>query len=141
MKEWKYLGTVRRRGGVKKDGTIPYNDYYVSNDGEVKMCKQEAPNDCRTIPTALNGGIKGKFQYLGIPTNLLPEKLVHRAVAKLFVHNPDPETKIQVDHINGDKLDNHYTNLEWVTPSENMYRMHARLKEQGIVWKGGFKNK
>lgn len=45
---------------------------------------------------------------------------VHRAIAHSFVENPDPDNKIQVNHIDGNKQNNHYTNLEWVTNQENL---------------------
>ncbi len=46
---------------------------------------------------------------------------IHRAVALLYV--PNPNNLPQVNHIDGDKLNNHYTNLEWVTNKQN--RTHA----------------
>lgn len=51
---------------------------------------------------------------------------VHRLVALNFVPLP-PEfggdySKATIDHIDGNKLNNHYTNLEWVTREENTSR-------------------
>jgi len=44
-------------------------------------------------------------------------KRVHRLVAKSFLN---PSNKIQINHKDGDKHNNYYKNLEWVTSKENI---------------------
>ena len=52
--------------------------------------------------------------------------MVHKLVAKGFVDNPDD--KIYVNHKDGNKLNNHYSNLEWCTIAEN----NAHARETGL---------
>lgn len=80
--------------------------YQISNHGRV-----------RTISRILKPwNANGHYQniYLGAK-NL---RRIHRLVAENFL--PNPEQKQQVNHKDGNKNNNHATNLEWTTRAENI---------------------
>lgn len=76
-----------------------------------KSCR----NDYKRIQIVING----KRKTFGI----------HRLVAMAFIGVPENYREMDVNHKDGNKSNNHYSNLEWVTHKENMY--HA--KETGLV--------
>ena len=51
-------------------------------------------------------------------------------IAKIFVKNPDTNTKTQVNHINEIRDDNSILNLEWVTPQENSNKRSSKHNER-----------
>lgn len=52
--------------------------------------------------------------------------LVHRLVMKHFGPDPPSSEHRWVNHIDGDKTNNHIRNLEWVTPAMN--RLHEAVQ-------------
>lgn len=48
------------------------------------------------------------------------QKRVHRIVAKAFIGETDKKDANQINHKDGNKSNNHVSNLEWCTPKENI---------------------
>jgi hypothetical protein len=97
-------GRIRRKSGYVNTG-IKHNDKkYI----EGKILKQHKKNN-----GYLNVDLSKK--------NEVKTLSVHRLVAIAFCDNTDD--KKEVNHKNGNKLDNRAENLEWVTSSEN--QIHA----------------
>lgn len=92
--------------------------YQVSTLGNVRSymrCKNNSPK-------IIKGEIIQGYRRVILRKNNIGKSFsVHRLVAECFVDNPN--NKPEVNHVDGDKLNNVYTNLDWVSRSENM--MHA----------------
>jgi hypothetical protein len=112
---------------------IENTNYEISENGEVRNLKTKELKK-------LNSG--GTSVYLLVQIYICNGKrknyLIHRLVAKYFVDNP--ENKSQVNHIDKNKLNNNYSNLEWVTPKENMEHHYKTggIKRNNQTYKGKF---
>lgn len=86
----------------------------VSNQGRLRTL------DHKIIEPHLDTGGYAVIGYNipGVGVRNLP---IHRAVATAFVHNPNPEHFTIVNHIDGNKINNCFWNLEWVDYSKNSY--------------------
>ena len=71
-------------------------------------------------------GKNGYLSYnLTLPNGNKKRYYAHRLVAIAYISNP--ENKKEINHIDGNKLNNYIDNLEWVTTQEN--QQHALQKE------------
>lgn len=61
---------------------------------------------------------KGYMRVLFCVKTKITELRLHRLVGQAFIKNP--QSKPQINHINGIKADCKVTNLEWVTARENL---------------------
>ena len=90
-------------------------DYEVSNLGRVRSYK-------RRKPTILSGGVK---TYVHVALSNKKRERSYYSVAGLvaeeFIH--ERQEGMEINHIDGNKLNNSVCNLEYVTPSENV--LHA----------------
>lgn len=99
-----------------------FNGHYeISNFGNVKSNLFKIPRLLKPDPSTGYNRVKinRKWYY------------VHKLVALNFVKNVS--NKPFVNHIDKNKLNNHYTNLEWVTARENItHGIYGNNKYTGI---------
>lgn len=95
-------------------------DYSVSDSGEVR----KDTNNYMMKPYIQHG-----YAHVTLQINKKPKRFnIHRLVAIAFI--PNPENKPYVNHIDGNKSNNHVENLEWVTAAENtQHAVRTGLKQ------------
>jgi len=116
---------------VWKDISEFEGEYQINQFGEVKSLqrinymKNGVPRHVKEKYIAWKTKKNG-YKFLQLWRNGKSKNFyIHRLVAKHFIENPSELD--EVNHIDGNKSNNHFSNLEWVTHSENMY--HAYEKE------------
>ena len=95
--------------------------YIVSNFGNVRRVRHEKITKLGNIRVFKEKEIKQNIHkgYMLVALQIKGvTPLVHRLVAMAFI--PNPENKKTVNHIDADKTNNHISNLEWSTHTEQM---------------------
>ena len=89
-----------------------YTNYYITEDGKLfnktKQLKTYKGERYEKVVLKIDG--KSTMKY------------IHRLVAEAFI--PNPHNKATVNHIDGNKMNNCVSNLEWATQSENNYHSY-----------------
>lgn len=113
--------------------------YLIYNDGRVYSTKT---NQFMSIGEDDRGYKQVSFYQNGKGHT----KKIHRLVAEAFI--PNPNNLPQVNHIDENKSNNHYTNLEWCTKDYNIHygtrteraALTNRTANQGQRKVGAYKN-
>lgn len=93
--------------------------YEISEDGEVRNVKSKKV----LKPFNQKGYLRMEFGHRG------PKKYIHQLVMEVW-GPPKPSEKHEIDHIDGNPLNNHISNLQWVTHKENMAKRGFYLTGQ-----------
>jgi hypothetical protein len=106
--------------------------YQISNFGRVKSLGGKCGSairkpSIRSISLTKDGYEKVRLLKDGKDKTVR----IHRLVAEAFI--PNPEGKDTVNHIDGNKKNNHVSNLEWADRSEQLYHAYKLGLKQSKV--------
>jgi hypothetical protein len=93
--------------------------YQVSNLGAIKSISYKGKSKIRLMAIMVNAHGYNKASFS--KEKCIKNVVIHRLVAEAFIPNND--NKPTVNHKDGNKLNNHVSNLEWATYLEN--NIHA----------------
>lgn len=111
VEEWKPIVGFEGYYEVSNYGRVKgLNRYKKARNGSTSKTKERIMKQTETK----KGYLKCKLSMNNIGTNVV----VHRLVAIAFLENKN--NKDQINHIDGNKKNNHVSNLEWCTGKENV---------------------
>jgi hypothetical protein len=108
--------------------------YFVSNLGNVRRKNRDRRvRPWKTVKPypQWHGYLLVKLHHAGVKKAVS----LHRLVALAFVHRPDG--RYEVHHIDGNKANNRWDNLEWVTKRENL----TDADQRGLTRRGELNGK
>lgn len=113
LEQWKLIEGFSSKFSISNFGRVKSNARIVNNhtgfiNKKDMILKQQKNHKGYPVVTLQDGNYKKTV-------------MVHRLVAKAFIENAN--NKPQVNHIDGNKENNHFSNLEWCTNQEN--QIHA----------------
>lgn len=112
-------------------------------DGKYRACKSGQIFSTGNIRRKKGGYLKpwligNGYEMVMLYKDNKPKKfLVHRLMAQTFI--PNPNDLPEVNHIDGNRLNNRPENLEWVTSKQNKQHAHklglyANLGKKPCSW-------
>lgn len=139
------METIQFKPGERFRTIKNFEKYQISNYGRVLAYTKSQPRFLKPSKDAMG------YLHVRLYSNTLPVEYyangmkkptlfkVHRLVGKYFVRQGTKRGKLkdEINHIDCDKTNNHYKNLEWVTRSENI----NKAWEKGLMQKGFMKGR
>ena len=127
----KTFDTADLKGEIWKEIKDYEGLYLISSHGRVKSCR------FNKILSPFKGGTIGYLYISLVKDGIKTKTTIHRLVAKHFCDNRSGFNEI--DHIDGNPLNNHYTNLQWCNHTTNMNNEITRKRCSDSL-KGSFNN-